>query len=68
MATEYSEGEKETYWGLMNGFNTSHEGISADDFVECRMSWESEMMKAFKAEQGYETEQSREEDMDSEKK
>ena len=32
----------------MNGFNTSHDGVSAADFVECRMSFETKLLKAIK--------------------
>lgn len=38
------------YWRGMNAFNTNQEGVSADDYVECWILWDTKAFEDFYAE------------------
>lgn len=41
------------YWRGMNAFNTSHEGVSADDYLECWILWDTMAMDFYAKESDY---------------
>ena len=40
------------YWKGMNAFNSSHEGVSADDYIECWIMWDKMAMDFYTKECG----------------
>ena len=37
------------YWECMNAFNTSYEGVSTDDFLECWIMWDKMAMDFYES-------------------
>lgn len=41
------------YWRGMNAFNTGHVGVSADDYVECWIKWDTDAFDFYNKQSNY---------------